>query len=256
MAEAETDPTRSDDAASKASSPWLLLEDIFQRWRVRLKSSQEAVSELEALLCDRETRSRKRRVDTSGEEIPDTLTFLNAQFWQDYGALLSVVPDADGVGDRLRIGTIAALVGMIDYTDYADIYWDDYSPGWRWEFSVRRLDAERWEHLYPELAAPPLNKEPTSASAPSEELSNKPRQKPGPKPDFDWEMIGAKCYDLMDYHGEFDTSDPEWDCQARLEEALMKFCQDTWKREPGPSTLRERLPAWLSTWRERKIGAA
>jgi hypothetical protein len=93
MAEANTDPTRSNDAASKASSNWLLLEDVFQRWRVRLESSQEAVDELYALLCDRETRSRSRRVDTSGEEISETLSFLNAQFWQDHGALLSVVPD-------------------------------------------------------------------------------------------------------------------------------------------------------------------
>ena len=145
MAEADTDPTRSDDAASKASSPWLLLDDVFQRWRVRLKSSHEAKGELEALLRDRDTRSRIRRVDTGGEEISDT-TFLNALFWQDHGALLSVVPDADGVGDHLGI----------DYTDYADIYWDDYSPGWRWEFSVRRLDVERHERLYfPMMAASP-----------------------------------------------------------------------------------------------------
>jgi hypothetical protein len=148
MAQAEIDPTRSDDAASKASSPWLLLEDVFQRWRVRLKSSHEAVDELNALLRDRETHSRKRRVDTRGEEIPDTLSFLNAQFWQDDGALLLVVPDADGVGDRLRIGTIAALVGMIDYTEYADVYLDAYFPGGHWEFSVRRLDVERHERLY------------------------------------------------------------------------------------------------------------
>jgi hypothetical protein len=140
MAQAETNPTRSDDAAPKASSNWLLLEDVFQRWRVRLKSSHEAVDELNALLRDRETRSRIQRVDTGGEKISDTVTFLNAQFWQDHGALLSVVPDADGVGDRLGI----------DYTDAAEIYW----PDGHWEFSVRRLDVERHERLYPELAAP------------------------------------------------------------------------------------------------------
>jgi hypothetical protein len=240
MAEAETDSTRNDDAASKAGSNWLLLEDVFQRWRVRLKSSHEAVDELNALLRDRETRSRIRRVDTGGEEISDTVTFLNAQFWQDHGALLSVVPDADGVGDRLAI----------DYTDTAEIY----LPDGYWEFSVRRTDVERWESLYPELAAPlpAPSREPTSV--PSEELNNKPRQKPGPKPDFDWEKIEAECYDLMDHNGDFTPDDPEWGCQARLEEALMKFCQDKWGREPGPSTLRERLPEWLSTWHKRKTG--
>ena len=79
--------------------------------------------------------------------------------------------------------------------------------------------------------------------------------KPGPKPDFDWEMIEAKCYDLMDYHGPFMRSDEEWDCQARLETALRKFCDDTWGRVPADSTLREKLPKWLSAWYE-KTGAA
>jgi hypothetical protein len=231
-----------DDAAPKASSGWVsIVEDLFPQWRVRLKSSHEAVYELNALLRDRETRSRIRRVDTGGEEISDTVTFLNSQFWQDHGALLSVVPDADGVGDRLAI----------NYTDTAEIY----LPDGYWEFSVRRTDVERWESsLYPELAAPlpAPSREPTSV--PSEELNNKPRQKPGPKPDFEWEKIEAKCYALMDHNGDFMPDDPEWDCQARLEEALMKFCQDMWKREPGPSTLRERLPEWLSTWHKRKTG--
>jgi hypothetical protein len=82
------------------------------------------------------------------------------------------------------------------------------------------------------------------------------KAKPGPKPDFEWEAIEAKCYELMDYHDEFTSDDPDWDCQARLEEALMKFCQETWGREPGASTLRDKLPKWLSTWRKKKIGEA
>jgi hypothetical protein len=59
------------------------------------------------------------------------------------------MPDADGVGDHLGI----------NYTDYADIY----LPDGYWEFSVRRLDVERWERLYPALAEPPPapTKEPT-----------------------------------------------------------------------------------------------
>jgi hypothetical protein len=233
MAKDKTDPTRIDDAASKTSSNWLLLEDVFQRWRARLGLGQGAVDEVYALLCDRETRSRKWRVDTNGKEIPGTLSFLNAWFWQERPCLL-VVPDADGVGDRLEI----------DYMDYVDVY---SLPNERMEFDVRRRDVERWERLYPELAAPPApGKEPT----PSEE-SDKPRQKPGPKPDFEWEKIEAECYDLMDYHGDFMPEDREWNCQARLEEALMKFCQDTWAHEPGPSTFREKLPEWLSTWHKR-----
>jgi hypothetical protein len=82
------------------------------------------------------------------------------------------------------------------------------------------------------------------------------KAKPGPKPDFKWEAIETKCYELMDDNGDFMPDDPDWDCQARLETALRKFCEDTWQRQPAPSTLRDRLPGWLSAWRKRKTGAA
>jgi hypothetical protein len=58
---------------------------------------------------------------------------LNAEFWPDR---LLLEPDADGV-DHL----------VVDYTDYEDVYWDDYSPGWHWEFYVLRTNVERWERL-------------------------------------------------------------------------------------------------------------
>jgi hypothetical protein len=72
----------------------------------------------------------------------------------------------------------------------------------------------------------------------------------------EWGEIETKCYDLMDDNGDFTPDDPDWDCQARLETALMKFCQETWGREPGASTLRDKLPEWLSAWRKRKTGKA
>jgi hypothetical protein len=137
MAQAETDPTRSDDAASKASSNWLLLEEVFQRWRVRLESSQEAVGELYALLCDRETRSAIRKVDASGKEISGTARFVDDPgFWPDR---LLLVPDADGGVDHLAV-------------DYPDSI---YLPDGHWEGFVRRLDVERHERQFPELAATP-----------------------------------------------------------------------------------------------------
>jgi hypothetical protein len=241
MAEAKTDPT--DDLPPKTGlSGWrLIVEDLFPAWCDRLGSSEDARDETYALLCDRETRSAKYRVDASGKEIPGTFSSLGPWFWP--GRLL-LEPDADGGVDRL----------VVDYMDYVDAY---SVPGERMEFLVRHLDVERWERLYPELAAPPPapSKEPTSVPTTlSEELSNKLRQKPGPKPDFNWGKIEGKCYDLMDHHGDFTPDDPDWDCQARLEEALMKFCQETEGRQPAPSTLREKLPGWLLTWRERKTG--
>jgi hypothetical protein len=157
MAEAKTDSTRINEAAWKASSNWLLLEDVFQRWRARLGLGQEAVEEVYALLCNRETRSQKWRVDTSGEEIPNTLSFLNAQFWQERPCL-SVVPDADGVGDRLGI----------DYMDYVDVY---SLPNERMAFSVRRLDVERWEGSHPELAAPPSTAAPAVSEVATQDVS-------------------------------------------------------------------------------------
>ena len=91
----------------------------------------------------------------------------------------------------------------------------------------------------------------------ADEHEDRPQKaKPGPKPEFEWGRIETKCYALMDHHGDFTPDDPDWDCQARLEEALMKLCQETWAHEPGASTLREKLPGWLWTWRGRKIGGA
>jgi hypothetical protein len=225
--------SREVDNPSKAgSSNWLSLEDVFQRWHNRLGSSKDAKDALEALLCDPETRSANHKVDASGEEISGTSGFLNAGFWP--GRLL-LKPDADGGADHLAV----------DYADSADVYLDVYFPDGHWEFFVRRTDVERWERLYfPTTATPAPSKVPGRW------------RKPGPKPDFDWEAIEAKCHELMDDNGDFTPDDPDWDCQARLETALMKFCQDTWAREPGPSTLRERLPDWLSTWHERKTGEA
>ena len=231
MATAKTDPTPTHDTASKASSNWLsIVKDVFPRWRDRLGSAEDAKAQLEALLCDPETRSANHKVDASGEEIPNTSGFLNAEFWPDR---LLWKPDADGGDDHL----------VVDYTDSADVYLDVYFPDGHWEFFVRRTDVERWERLYfPTTATPAPSKVPGRW------------RKPGPKPDFDWEAIEAKCHELMDDNGDFTPDDPDWDCQARLETALMNFCQKTWRREPGGSTLRDKLPGWLLAWRQQKTG--
>ena len=120
---------KNNNPSKAGSSNWLSLEDVFQRWCDRLGSSTDAKDELEALLCDRETRSAKQRVKRSGKEIPGTSSFADdPEFWRDR---LLLEPDADGGPDRL----------MVDYTDAADIY----LPAGHWEFYVRALDVERWE---------------------------------------------------------------------------------------------------------------
>jgi hypothetical protein len=125
-------PKRTSRRPSKTEpSPWLSLEEVFQRWRTRFGSSEDATDELEDFLRHRGTRSAKHKVDASGEEIPGTNGWVDTEFWRDR---LSVVPDADGVADHLAV----------DYTDYADIY----LPDGHWEFYVRALDVERWERLW------------------------------------------------------------------------------------------------------------
>jgi hypothetical protein len=76
--------------------------------------------------------------------------------------------------------------------------------------------------------------------------------KRGAKEKFHWDLIETEMKRLMDHHGDFDASDPEWNAQARLEEALQVFCQRQWREEPSVATLRTRLPGWLADWRARK----
>jgi hypothetical protein len=141
MAKAKRKPTPNEP--SKASSDWLSLEDVFQRWRARLGLSHEAVDELKALLRHRETRSVSRRVDARGKEIPGTRGLVDIGFWPNHASDLSVIPDADAVGDCLGV----------NYTNYVDAY---SVPDERTEFFVRRLDVERHEGLYfPAISAPP-----------------------------------------------------------------------------------------------------
>jgi hypothetical protein len=127
-------------------SRWLAVEDVFQRWRDRLGSSQEAVDELEGLLRNRETCSAIQHTSASGEITHD---ILHAQFWRDV-ARLEVDTDADGV-DRVRV----------EYPVYVHT---DYSLfGGSTEFLVRAVDdVQRWERLHPELAPPPPSKAPTA----------------------------------------------------------------------------------------------
>jgi hypothetical protein len=133
---------RSDGSQNNASktkpSPWLAVEDVFQRWRDRLGSSEDAKDELYALLCDRETRSAIQHTSASGEITRD---IQNAEFWRDR---LGLDTDADGV-DHLRVA----------YSPYVH---EDYSLfGGSTEFVVRRSDVDRRERLYfPMTAAPPV----------------------------------------------------------------------------------------------------
>lgn len=77
--------------------------------------------------------------------------------------------------------------------------------------------------------------------------------KGGRRPSHDWDAIKEKCFELLDYHDDFIPEEPEWNCQARLEECLKQYCLDQFNRSPPDSTLREKLRGWLSDWRSRKL---
>jgi hypothetical protein len=64
----------------------------------------------------------------------------------------------------------------------------------------------------------------------------------------DWGSVENKVRYLMSHHGEFDEADPDWNCRARLEEALLE------EFEVGVTQLRKHLPAMLDRWRAMKVG--
>ena len=143
--------SQNNPSKTEQPSPGLSIVDyVFPRWRDRVRLSQEAADKLEALLRNRETRSTF--VSAGGELWP-----LDGEFWRDM-AHPEVVPDADGVGDRLEVRRPTYVNGDGPFSD---------SPGGT--FLVRALDVTRWESLYPELAAPP--------PAPSKERKPAPKKK-------------------------------------------------------------------------------
>jgi hypothetical protein len=198
----------AESPAADASSNWLSVKDIFLRWRDRLGSSKDAKDEVEALLCDPETRSANHRVDASGKEILGTSGFLNAGFWP---SRLLLVPDADGGADHL----------VVDYTDSADVYLDVYFPDSHWEFYVRRTDVERWESLYPELA-PPL---PPQATAGAEKRAI------------------AHLKPLLERHGDAMSKDEAWKECEQFSISRNGFENHVWPRTRELAGLERKAPA-------------
>jgi hypothetical protein len=84
MAQANRDLTPSDPSKIKPPSR-LSLEEVFQRWRTRLGSSENAKDELYDLLCSRDCRSLKKQITADGEEIYSRLTY---EFWRDTAHLV------------------------------------------------------------------------------------------------------------------------------------------------------------------------
>jgi hypothetical protein len=139
--------------------------------------------------------------------------------------------------------------------------WQDFKPEWwNWENWRLRFDRCKIDPEYPFGERPSWREEGdhwifvTQASLDGSLMKIRASQQSrgGRKPDFNWDVILAEAERLMEYHSEFDASDPEWNAQARLEEALKSYSQKKWGREPSTAVLRERLARWLPEWRGRK----
>jgi hypothetical protein len=244
MAQAKTDPTRIDDP-SKASSNWLsIVEDVFPRWRDRLGSSKDAKDELKALLCDPETRSAKRRVNASGEEIPSTSSFVDTWFWRDRARLLAV-PDADGGGDHLVVE---------DSTDYVDVY----LPDGHWEFYARVVDVERWERLsFPMIAAStPTPRKERKLAPKKKRRKTKQAPRAGAPEQHDWEE--GKLFVMQEFKTRGNPLDKNnqtegWKSISDVARLLIDHLEKLSKDGIGPemSTARGKVSGWIKEF-ERK----
>ena len=141
----------------------------------RAGSGKLAADDLYAWLRSGDWLSVELRVNADGRK---TCRWLPAAFYRNI-AWLEAVPDADAV-DHLQIH-YPDRVDPSSLSDWHTSFW-----GRAAEFA-RELERLYPTILYPTTAAP--SPAPTKEPTPSKELSNKLRQKPGPKPDFDWEMI-------------------------------------------------------------------
>jgi hypothetical protein len=154
MAQANRDLTPSDPSKTKPPQR-LSLEEVFQRWRVRLGSSETAASELYDLLCSRECRSLIKQVSADGEE---TCTALTAEFWRDTAHL---VVEWDAANDIDHI--------VVRYPQY--VHMDHSLTGGSTEFLVQAASVERWEGRYfPPPPLPPPADQPAPDPAPEDKV--------------------------------------------------------------------------------------
>lgn len=88
---------------------------------------------------------------------------------------------------------------------------------------------------------------------PGSQVAEPLRRNSGGRPEkFDWATIRAHVFVRLDHHGMPSCTDPEWSSQADVDRCALDFCRQIFDREPGESTLRKRVSAWL---REFEAGA-
>jgi hypothetical protein len=107
----------------------------------------------------------------------------------------------------------------------------------------------RWlaKHRLPES---PPRFEPIACGLPESPPRSEPiSSRRGRPPKLNWNAVKDKVWERMDWHGEFSDDDREWNCQARLEEAIAAFIVNELGAEAEESTIRGRVTQYLAEWR-------
>jgi hypothetical protein len=175
---------------------------------------------------------------------------LHSEFWRD-DARLEVVPDADGVGDRLEVRRPTYVNGDGPFSDL---------PGGT--FLVRALDVTRWERLYPALAAPPpaSSKEPTPISAPKKKRrKGKQASRSGAPEQHDWDEGELFVMQELETRGnplDKNNQTKGWktisDVARILRTHLEKISKDDSYVAPDMSTARGRVSGWIEKFKRRQ----
>jgi hypothetical protein len=106
----------------------------------------------------------------------------------------------------------------------------------------------------PKESPPPSGEQPTeppvadpvpvaSEAAPAKNPGGRPAIAPQDK-------VDAEVFRLMRLHGEFAADNPDWDSQARLEDAIGDFCETLTGKRPKETTLKNYVKEPLRRWRE------
>lgn len=74
------------------------------------------------------------------------------------------------------------------------------------------------------------------------------RRKGGAKPQFPWARIKDQCFEILNDYGGITPDDPEMNSRNKLVSKLQEWCLKEIKREPGASTLKDRLSQWIPEW--------
>jgi hypothetical protein len=155
---------------------------------------------------------------------------------------------ADGapIYDDRPIGEAPRLAWAIIPDDGEDEIRNRYSVLWT-ALVVWREDMQRLVKADTDRSPEPAADEPASNG------QDAPRKttRVGRTPKLDWKMVEDEVCRLMEHHGEFDVSDPDWNCQARLEEAVEGYVETTFGVNDAPrrSTIRVHVKSALETRR-------